>query len=246
MSVSAQSGNAPAEEPVPVSKRVVVFRLAILVVLMAGAVLLASRLGLFDLRDPRHLAAAVRRAREVRWIAPLFVVVYGIVAAFGLPATPFTLAGGAIFGTVLGSILNWCGAMLGAIGSFMLAKLLGGDALRRLLGRRAEQLDGLVERGGFATLFRLRLLPVVPFNVLSFAAGIAGVRFRDYLLGTALGIMPGTIVYTYFADSLISGAEGASRAAFVKVGIAAGLLLAISFAPMLIRRVRGTRAGAAR
>ena len=240
MSVPAQSGSAPAEVRGPLSRRVVLFRLGILVVLMAGAVLVASRLGLFDLRDPRHLAAAVRRARGVRGIAPLFVVVYGVVATFGLPATPFTLAGGAFFGTVLGSILNWCGAVLGAIGSFMLAKVLGRDALRRLLGRRAERLDGLVERGGFATLFRLRLLPVVPFNVLSFAAGIAGVRFRDYVLGTALGIVPGTIVYTYFADSLISGAEGASRAAFAKVAIAAGLLLAVSFAPTLIRRVRRT------
>lgn len=246
MSVSAHSGKAPTDVRGPLPKRIVLFRLAILVVLVVGAVLLASRLGLFELRDPRHLAAVVRQAREVRWIAPRFVVVYGVVASFGLPATPFTLAGGAIFGTVLGSIFNWCGAMLGAIGSFMLAKLLGRDALRRLLGRRADRLDGLVERGGFATMFRLRLLPVVPFNVLSFAAGIAGVRFRDYVLGTALGIVPGTIVYTYFADSLISGAEGASRAAFAKVGIAAGLLLVVSFAPRLLRRVRRGRASAAR
>lgn len=226
----------------------IVSRLAVLLVLIAGAVFLAWRLGVFDLRDPHQLAAAVRRARGVSGIAPLFVVVYAVVATFGLPATPFTLAGGAIFGTGLGSLLNWCGAVLGAMGSFTLAKVLGRDALRRLLGRRAEKLDGLIERGGggFATMFRLRLLPVVPFNVLSLAAGIAGVRFRDYALGTALGIVPGTIVYTYFADSLISGAAGASRAAFARVGVAAGLLLAVSFAPTLLRRIRRSRANAAR
>lgn len=240
MSVPVQSGDALADVRGPLSQRAVLSRLAILLVVIAGAVLLASRLGLFDLRDPRRLAAVVRQARGISGIAPLFVVVYGVVATFGLPATPFTLAGGAIFGTVLGAILNWCGAVLGAIGSFMLAKVLGRDALRRLLGKRAERLDGLVERGGFATILRLRLLPVVPFNVLSFAAGIAGVRLRDYVLGTALGIVPGTIVYTYFADSLISGAEGASRAAFARVAIAAGLLLAVSFAPTLLRRVRRT------
>ena len=103
---------------------------------------------------------------------------------------------------------------------------------------RFQKLDGLVERGGFANIFRLRLLPVVPFNLLSFAAGLAGVPLRAYLLGTALGIVPGTIVYTYFADSLIGGAEGASRAALVRVGIAATLLLALSFAPALVRRLR--------
>ncbi len=228
------------------SPRAVLVRLAILLAIVAAAVVLAWRLGVFDLRDPHQLAAAVRRARGVSGIAPLFVVVYAVVATFGLPATPFTLAGGAIFGTVLGSVLNWCGAVLGAMGSFTLAKVLGRDALRRLLGTRADTLDGLVERGGFATMFRLRLLPVVPFNVLSFAAGIAGVRVRDYALGTALGIVPGTIVYTYFADSLISGAAGASRAAFARVGVAAALLLALSFAPTLLRRFRRPRASAAR
>ena len=237
MSANESPAGKPADEPSP-SRAAVMLRVGVLVVLLAAAGFAAWRLGFFDLRDPRHLAAAVRRARGVRAIAPLFVVVYAVVAAFGLPATPLTLAGGAIFGTVLGSILNWSGAVLGAIGSFFLAKVLGHDALRSLLGQKATKLQGLVERGGFATMFRLRLLPVVPFNVLSFAAGLAGMPFRAYVLGTALGIIPGTIVYTYFADSLISGVAGASRAAFLKVGIAAALLLLVSFAPMLVRRLR--------
>ena len=220
------------------TRRATLVRVAILTALIVVAALVAWRMGLFELRDPARLAAAVRRAREVRAIAPLFVLLYAIVATFGLPATPFTLAGGAIFGTLLGSFLNWCGAVLGATGAFLLAKGLGRDALRRLLGSKSEKLDGLIERGGFATIFRLRLLPVVPFNLLSFAAGLAGVPLRAYVLGTALGIVPGTVVYTYFADSLIAGAEGASRAAFLKVGIAAALLLAVSFAPMLMRRIR--------
>ena len=231
--VEETNGVGPA-----LSRRTVLLRLWILLAVIAAAGFVAWRFGLFDLRDPQHLAAAVRRARGVRAIAPLFVVVYAIVTTFGLPATPFTLAGGAIFGSVLGSILNWCGAVLGAMGSFVLAKRLGRDALRRLLGTNAVKLDGLVEHGGFATVFRLRLLPVVPFNVLSFAAGLAGVPFRTYALGTAFGIVPGTIVYTYFADSLIAGAEGASRAAFIKVGVAAALLLTVSFAPALVRRLR--------
>ena len=237
MSAGSSPANGPADETSP-SRGAVMMRFGVLLVLLAAAGFTAWRLGFFDLRDPRHLAAAVRRARGVRAIAPLFVLIYAVVAAFGLPATPFTLAGGAIFGTVLGSILNWSGAVLGAIGSFFLAKALGHDALRRLLGQKATKLQGLVERGGFVTMFRLRLLPVVPFNVLSLAAGLAGVPFRAYVLGTALGIIPGTIVYTYFADSLISGAAGASRAAFIKVGIAAALLLTVSFAPMLVRRLR--------
>lgn len=102
-----------------------------------------------------------------------------------------------------------------------------------------ERGDALGERAGFATVLRLRLLPIVPFNVLSFAAGLAGIPFRAYLAATAIGIVPGTVVYTYFADSLLAGVEGASRRAFVRVLVAAALLLAISFAPALVRRLRG-------
>ena len=129
-------------------------RAVLLLVLIAAAGFAAWRLGVLDLRDPQRLAAAVRRARGVRAIGPLFVAVYAVVAAFGLPATPFTLAGGAIFGTVIGSILNWCGAVLGAAGSYALASLLGRGALRRLLGKRANTLDGIIDRGGFAEIGR--------------------------------------------------------------------------------------------
>ncbi|MEO7713153.1 MAG: TVP38/TMEM64 family protein [Gemmatimonadaceae bacterium] len=235
MSARRTAGAAP-HDGASLSRRATLVRVGIMIALFVTAVLVAWRFGLFELRDPERLAAAVRRARGVTAIAPLFVAAYAIVATFGLPATPFTLAGGAIFGTVLGSVLNWCGAVLGALGAFLLAKGLGRDAVRKLLGSKLAKLDGLVERGGFATIFRLRLLPVVPFNLLSFAAGLAGVPLRAYLLGTALGIVPGTVVYTYFADSLIAGAEGASRAALVKVGVAAALLIAVSFAPALVRR----------
>jgi uncharacterized membrane protein YdjX (TVP38/TMEM64 family) len=92
-------------------------------------------------------------------------------------------------------------------------------------------------------VLRLRLLPLVPFNVLSFAAGLAGVPFRPYLAATALGILPGTIVYTYFADSLLAGVEGASRQAFARVAAAGALLLAVSFGPALVRRLRRGPAG---
>lgn len=123
----------------------------------------------------------------------LFVVAYAVTAGFGLPATAFTLAGGAIFGTALGSLLNWIGATLGALTAYGLARQLGSSAVRNLLGRHARLLESLTGKTGFAALLRLRLIPIVPFNALNFAAGLAPVPFRSYALSTALGIIPGTI-----------------------------------------------------
>ncbi|MFN2564678.1 MAG: TVP38/TMEM64 family protein [Gemmatimonadaceae bacterium] len=216
-------------------------RLAALAAVLAAAAYAAYRLGLFELRDPGRLGDAIRRARDVPALPLLFVLGYTTATVFGVPGTVFTLAGGAIFGTLLGSLLNWTGATLGALGAYALARRLGSPAVRNLLGRHARALDVLTSRAGFATLFRLRLIPVVPFNALNFAAGLAPSPFRAYAVSTALGIVPGTVVYTYFADSLAAGVTGARQRALVHAAIAGALLIALSFVPPLARRLRRNR-----
>jgi uncharacterized membrane protein YdjX (TVP38/TMEM64 family) len=212
-------------------------KLALLAAVIGGAVLVARWAGLERYTDLEALAGAVRQARDLPLAPLLFVVAYALIASFGLPALALTLAGGAIFGVGLGFALNWAGASLGAVGGYLLARALGRDAVGRLLGRHAGRLDALASAHGFATIFRLRLIPVVPFNVLNFAAGLAGVPLRAYAAGTALGIIPATFVYTYFADSLLGGAEGAREQALVRVAIAGGLLVLLSFVPVLARRL---------
>jgi uncharacterized membrane protein YdjX (TVP38/TMEM64 family) len=214
-------------------------RLAVLVAILAAAGYTAYRLGVFELGKPERLGDVIRRASDVPALPVLFVLAYVVATVFGVPGTVFTLAGGAIFGVLFGSFLNWVGATLGAVGAYTLARRLGSDAVRDLLGRRATTLDTLSSKVGFATLFRLRLIPVVPFNALNFAAGLVPAPFRAYVLSTALGIIPGTVVYTYFADSLVAGVTGARDRAFVHVAIAGALLIALSFVPTLARRLHG-------
>jgi uncharacterized membrane protein YdjX (TVP38/TMEM64 family) len=214
-------------------------RLAALVAILAAAGYTAYRLRVFELGNPERLGDVIRRASDVPALPMLFVLAYVVATVFGVPGTVFTLAGGAIFGVLFGSFLNWVGATLGAVGAYTLARRLGSDAVRDLLGRRATTLDTLTSKTGFATLFRLRLIPVVPFNALNFAAGLIPAPFRAYVLSTALGIIPGTVVYTYFADSLVAGVTGARDRAFVHVAIAGVLLIALSFVPALARRLHG-------
>lgn len=220
------------------SRRSSWIRLGLLVGVLTLVGLGAWRAGLFELRDPAALMAAVENARSLPYIHVIFVLAYIVVATFGLPATPFTLAGGILFGTGLGSILNWTGATLGATGTYLLARLLGGDALRGLLGANAARLDLFTGDAGFSTLFRLRLLPVIPFNALSLTAALSGIAIRPYVAATALGILPGTVIYTYFAGSLVGGVSGASASARTNLIVASVLLLALSFLPGVVRRLR--------
>jgi len=224
--------NAPASSP----RSGALLRLAIFIVVLISMWTAARLLGVDAYVSPEQIGTTIREAREVPFAAAIFVAAYVGVTTIGLPALPLTLAGGAIFGVAAGIALTWLGATLGATGAFLLARALGGDALRRLLGARAGTLDRMLGDGAFLTILRLRLIPVVPFNALNFGAGLAGVRLAHYVAATAIGILPGTSVYTYFADALLAGTDGARQTAFVRVAIAGALLMALSYLPALAKR----------
>jgi uncharacterized membrane protein YdjX (TVP38/TMEM64 family) len=212
-------------------------RLGALVLLLALVWWVARTTGLLAYADPARLQAVIAQARGSRFAVPGFIALYAIVAGFGLPGTPLTLAGGALFGSVLGTACNWVGATIGATIAFLLARALGKDAVQSLLGARAAGLDKVGGSSGFWALLRLRLIPVMPFNALNFGSGFTGMSLRDYVAATAIGILPGTAIYTSFADALLAGASGARESALVRVAIAGGLLLALSFVPTIARRM---------
>ncbi len=106
-----------------------------------------------------------------------------------------TVVAGLLFGLVEGTGLALLGALLGAVTAFGLGRVLGREAVERVTGRRAARLDDLLRRRGFLAVVGVRLVPVLPFTAINYAAGLTAVRTRDYLIGTALGIIPGTIAY---------------------------------------------------
>ncbi len=219
------------------SRRQAIAKLVLLAVLLAAAVLAARYVGWLD---PERAPEIISRARQIAvhpLSAPIFVLIYTAATVLALPGLVLTMVGGAVFGFGLGLILNWAGALLGSCGAYLLARELGRDAVRTLLGDRLSSLDRIASTQGFLGMLRLRLIPLVPFNALNYGAALAGVRLRDYALATAIGIVPGAAIYTYFADALVAGAAEARSQAFVRLAIAGGLLILLSFAPAAARRL---------
>ncbi|MGH7676009.1 MAG: TVP38/TMEM64 family protein [Gemmatimonadales bacterium] len=176
--------------------------------------------------------------RDAWWGSVAFVVLYAVLSAFNFSGLVLTLAGGALFGFWWGALLNTIGANLGATGAWWLARALGREGLRVLVGDRLSGLDRLAAAQGPMWLLRLRLIPIVPFNLLNLAAGLTAMPWLGYAAATAIGILPGTLVYTYFADALVAGVTGGSRAALARVFLAGGLLVILSFLPGVARRLR--------
>ena len=227
-----------AERRLAASRLVGLRRIGVLVAVVGGAIALGWLLGLGRYRDPATLVAGLRELRQAPGAAPLFVLGFAIAATFAVPATVLMLAGGAIFGVGLGSLLNWTGALLGATGGFALARVLCRGTCRDLLGERATELERMAKTHGFLGTLRLRLLPVVPFGLLNYGDALAGVRARDFVLASALGLLPTTAVYTWFADRLVAGVTGARHDAMVQAAIASVFLIALSFVPAVLRRRR--------
>jgi len=182
------------------------------------------------------LAPLVATLRQAWWAPFAFVAGYTLAIAFGFSGLVLTLAGGAVFGFWWGSFLNTLGANFGATAAFWLARRLGREGLQALLGSRLAGVDRMTSQSGFVWLLRLRLIPVVPFNLLNFASGLTAMSWRTFATATALGILPGTLVYTFFADAVLSGSGEATHTAFMRVLVAGALLILLSFLPTLARR----------
>jgi uncharacterized membrane protein YdjX (TVP38/TMEM64 family) len=208
----------------------------VFVAVIAGAIIAGKLLGLGRYTQAAQLRHTVDTLRDLPWIAPGFVAAYTLGASIGLPATPFTFTGAALFGPVLGSLLNWIGATLGATGSFLLARVLGHGAMAHMIRRRVPDMHDLVAEHGFATVLRLRLIPVFPYNALNLGAGLAGMKLGPYVVATALGLVPAVILYSILGASIAEGAMGGGRDAFVRAAVVGGVIVAVSFVPALFKR----------
>lgn len=219
-------------------------RLLALVAVIAGGILIVSFTPLGGYLSREGVARGVEILRGSSLAPIIFVPIYAGAVAVGIPGTILTLTGGAVFGLWWGTLFNWLGATIGANLAYLLARFLGREGITQLLGARAEKwpamerLDRAVRVHGFRGMLTLRLIPVVPFNALNFGGGLVGMSWPSYAVSTALGILPGTFVYTMFADALLQGSTEASRDAFLRMAISGVLLVFLSFLPVILKKLR--------
>lgn len=212
-------------------------KLALLVVLIAGGLVLANATPLDRYFSREGVGQAIEWLRASESAPVLYMVIYAAATAMAIPGSILTLAGGAMFGVLWGTVYTTIAANIGANAAFGVARFLGRDGVRKLAGDRLDALDRAADNHGFRGLLTLRLIPLLPFNALNFGAGLTSMRWPTYALATAIGIFPGTVVYTMFADALLAGSQEASREALLRVLISGGLLVFLSFLPTVARRL---------
>lgn len=163
----------------------------------------------------------------------LFVAIYAALTVALVPGTASTIASGALFGPFYGTVYAVVGATIGATAAFLIGRALGRDGVRGLLGPRTPRIESALEHTGFGTMLVLRLLPVVPFNGLNYAAGITGIAARSYVAATVIGILPGTAVVASAGSSVTHPTSPRFLAS-----LGAGVLILAGLLVLHRRRVR--------
>ncbi|PBB06962.1 TVP38/TMEM64 family protein [Salimicrobium humidisoli] len=153
------------------------------------------------------------------WWGPfVFFLIYTAGPLIFLPTSVLSLGAGLLFGVWPGVLYIIIGATGAAMTGYVMARLFGKSIVPLDNFSWGEKLFRRIEERGFLYIFVLRLIPIVSFDLLSYAGGIARVRFRSYILATVLGMIPGTFVYSFLGSSLASGSIvtiGAAAAVFV-------------------------------
>ncbi|MFE9244644.1 TVP38/TMEM64 family protein [Nocardiopsis sp. NPDC006938] len=188
------------------------------------------------LRGPDLEAVRAWTADAGFWGAAVYLAAYVLAVQALVPRPALNIAAGVVFGLAAGMVLALAGGVLAAVVQFAVARYVAGDALaRRLPDGVRTRLEELVGRRALLAVVQLRLIPVIPYQMVNYGFGLTGLRAAPFALGTALGSLPAT------AAMVVVGTGGADLGLPVAVatGAAAALLALVWWARSRRRRVRG-------
>ena len=207
-------------------------RLGLLLLVIAGITLAIVYRDRFDATALEQWVAGAGAAGPI-----VFMLIYAVGTVFFLPGSVLTLAGGAIFGPVLGTFYNLTGATLGATIAFVIARYLASHWVEERTGGRLKQLKEGVEGEGWRFVAFVRLVPLFPFNLLNYALGLTRIKLSHYIIASYVCMLPGAIAYTYLGYAgreAVAGGEGMIQ----KGLLALSLLAVVAFIPRLIGHLR--------
>ena len=172
-----------------------------LILIIALVAIVATGAAMFALGgiDPDWLQTTLNRAGI--WGPIVYILIYTVATVLILPSTVLNLAGGALFGPWLGSLWTTVGALVAAIVAFGFTRTVGRQLVAKRLAGQWQTLDAEIHNGGMVYIFSIRLLPIIPYGLVNFAAGLTAISWKDYLVGTALGTLPGVLPFVLLGSS---------------------------------------------
>lgn len=158
------------------------------------------------LKHLRHINPVVIETFLLKFgaFAPLiYIVLFTFVPLTLFPDSILAVSAGLIFGIVPGAIYTLIGAAAGGTLSFMISRGVGHEFVLKKLEKHNKMIQ-LIEKKGFTIVLIMRLIPLIPFDIIGYAAGLTNIKYRDYILATIVGIVPGVAILVTMGDGLAS------------------------------------------
>lgn len=178
------------------------------IILLSVFCIVVTGIGIYllDGLDPQQLQAWLKKMGI--WAPIVYVVLYTVGTTLILPSTPLNLSGGALFGVWWGTLWTTVAAIVAAVVPFAFTRTVGREYIARKLAGRWEAIDAEMRQGGLFYMFAIRLLPLFPYGIVNFVAGLTSIRFRDYFMGTILGTVPGILPSVMMGSGLQALSSG--------------------------------------
>ncbi|MBG6226608.1 putative membrane protein YdjX (TVP38/TMEM64 family) [Arthrobacter sp. CAN_A2] len=163
--------------------------------LLLGVIIVAATVAVvaLPLPDLDELRSLIERAG---WWGPVgFVLGYAALTLAPVPKSVLSVSAGVLFGFLPGLLLVYVAALLGATAAFWLGRLLGRDAVEKFTGTHVQRVDDILSKRGLVAVIGVRLVPVLPFTAINYSAGLTALGWWPYILGTMVGILPGTVSF---------------------------------------------------
>lgn len=216
LDTSAAGHDEVVSTPAPATPRstLAIARLVVLVLILVGVGITLAIVGTSGARD------LLTDVGESNWGFAAFVVVYALAVVLLVPGTVATFTAGAVFGFPQGTAAALAGATIGATLAFTISRTMGREGARWLFGDRLTSIDAFIGRNDFSSILVLRLMPVVPFNLLNYGSGLTSVRLSRYVLASVIGMAPATLLATGLGEQ----ADNPTGTAFI---VLLGLFIAM-------------------
>jgi uncharacterized membrane protein YdjX (TVP38/TMEM64 family) len=201
---------------------------------ITAAILIATALAVLLVIGPK--AGNVEHLRTLMLAYGPWAVGISIALMIGqaviapLPMNVVTITNALVFGPFWGSVLSWFSTLLGACLCFLLSKTFGRPFAHKIIGRSMEKVEDFFRTYGLHAMFFVRIMPLIPFDAVSYGAPLVGVPFSRFLLATSVGIIPSILIYSYLGK-LIAGIYW-----WVLVALLCAALVGIIAAAQIIRK----------
>ncbi len=171
--------------------------------LVVASVLLVRNLPFDGAAFTERVSAGIASLRGSPWRVPLVLVVFVVGSTVSFPILVMIGATVIALGPVVGFVCAAAGSLLAATATYEIGRLIGRRPLRRWLGHKAQMLERRLEGRGIVTVALIRKVPVAPFTIVNMLIGASGLPYREFIAGTAIGMLPGIAAFAFVGDRAV-------------------------------------------